>query len=83
MISHSFERAAFEGKLGQVLKPVLSPYGWHLIFVQDHRRKVVKKLDQARDQIKSDLMAKHLRRAKFRLIKQLRSEAKIQLKLTP
>ena len=77
-ISHSFEEAAFKGKVGAVTKPVLSPYGWHLIFVHDHQDRIERSLDSVRDEITDQLLDKGLRRVKSRLIKELRRNAKIE-----
>ena len=30
-----FEKAAFEGKIGEVSEPVKTQFGWHLIMVED------------------------------------------------
>jgi parvulin-like peptidyl-prolyl isomerase len=82
-ISQSFEETAFTGKVDEVLKPVLSPYGWHIIFVHDHQTRVEQPLESVSADIKGLILDKALRRAKSRLIKMLRTDAKIERYLEP
>ena len=82
-ISHSFEEAAFNGKVDEVLRPVLSPYGWHIIFVHDHQKRVEQSLETVSDDIRALILEKALRRTKSRLIKMLRTDAKIERYITP
>lgn len=82
-VSQSFEEASFKGKVGKVMRPVLSPYGWHIIFVQDQQAKIVKPFEEVKREIELELLSQHLRRVKFRLIKQLRDEGKIERFLKP
>jgi peptidyl-prolyl cis-trans isomerase D len=47
----AFEEAAFSAEPGSVLGPVETPYGWHLIFVEDKRPEVKKTFDQVAAQV--------------------------------
>lgn len=78
MISHSFEEAAFDAEVGKVIGPVQSPFGWHLIYVHDHKKTMEQTLDQAREEIIKVLSEKSIRSSKSQLIKKLRSEAQIK-----
>jgi parvulin-like peptidyl-prolyl isomerase len=78
-ISASFEEAAFRGAVGEVIGPVRSPHGWHLLFVRDRKEEVVLSLAEAREEIKKSLLDKSLRRAQIRLVRRLRGQAQIKL----
>ena len=82
-ISHTFEKAAFAGKVDEVSQPILSPHGWHIIFVHDHQKRVEQALNEVHKGIREHMLNKVLLRTKFRLIKMLRSKAKIESYLYP
>ena len=46
-----FEEAAFATPKGQVSEPVKSPFGWHIIFVEDRKDAQEKTLAEVKDQI--------------------------------
>jgi len=50
-----FEKAAFSAKVGELLKPVKSNYGYHIIKVVEHISEKIKTLAEAKSQIINDL----------------------------
>jgi peptidyl-prolyl cis-trans isomerase C len=69
-----FEKAAFEGKKGDLLEPVKSQFGWHIIKVEDKRSQEPPKLEQVKPQIEEYL----IRKAQSDMITALRASAKIE-----
>jgi peptidyl-prolyl cis-trans isomerase C len=69
-----FEKAAFEGKKGDLLDPVKSQFGWHIIKVEDKRSQEPPKLEQVKPQIEEYL----IRKAQSDMITALRASAKIE-----
>ncbi|MFN7613469.1 MAG: peptidylprolyl isomerase [Alphaproteobacteria bacterium] len=55
-----FANAAFSLKKGETSKPVESPFGWHVIKAEDRRPVTIPTLNEARDEIASDLRDKKL-----------------------
>ena len=69
-----FAEAAFAAKAGDVVGPVKSQFGWHVIKVEDRRTKPVPTLDQVKDRIAQGLAGK----AQGEYIKTLREAAKVE-----
>jgi peptidyl-prolyl cis-trans isomerase C len=69
-----FANVAFQMYPGQVSNPVKSPFGWHIIKLEDRRKRPVPEFEQVRDQI----VAFVVRRAQSELVAQLREKAKIE-----
>ena len=71
-----FEKAAFALEIGAYTKePVQSQFGWHVIKVEDKRAQQPPAFDQVKDQIRSVVF----REKYFALVKQLRTEAKVDI----
>ncbi len=77
-ISATFEEAAFKASLGKVTGPVLSPFGWHLIFAHDRKSRRERAFEEVKVEISGQLRDKRLRRAKSTLIKDLRRRGEIK-----
>ena len=74
-----FAEAAFGGKVGDVVGPVKSQFGFHLIKVEDRRNKPVPAFDQVKDRIAAGLAGK----AQGEYIKALREAAKVEKTESP
>jgi parvulin-like peptidyl-prolyl isomerase len=55
-----FEDAAFGLKKGEVSEPVQSDFGWHVIMLEDRRRKQMPTLSQLRPKLRAQLQEKAL-----------------------
>lgn len=69
-----FANAAFKLDKGQLSEPVKSQFGWHIIRVDDKRKKQPPTFDQVKDQIQTFVQ----RRAQAEMITKLRESAKIE-----
>jgi peptidyl-prolyl cis-trans isomerase C len=69
-----FANIAFQMHPGQVSNPVRTPFGWHIIKLEDRRNRPVPEFDKVRPQIETFLV----RRGQTELIGQLREKAKIE-----
>lgn len=69
-----FANAAFALNKGQLSEPVKSQFGWHVIRVDDKRKKQPPAYDQVKDQLESFVQ----RRAQAEMITKLRESAKIE-----
>lgn len=72
-----FQDAAFGAKVGQVVGPVKSPFGYHVIQVEDKKPATKGSLASAHDQIKQQLTAQQQQQQAPIFIQGLRSSAKI------
>ncbi len=69
-----FANIAFQMSPGQVSNPIRTPFGWHIIKLEDRRNRPVPEFDKVRQQIEAFLV----RRGQSELISQLREKAKIE-----
>jgi peptidyl-prolyl cis-trans isomerase C len=69
-----FANIAFQMHPGQVSNPVRTPFGWHIIKLEDRRNRPVPEFEKVRPQIETFLV----RRGQTELITQLRDKAKIE-----
>ncbi|HEX3463017.1 MAG TPA: peptidylprolyl isomerase [Candidatus Elarobacter sp.] len=74
-----FQDAAFGAKVGQIVGPVKSPFGYHIIQVTDKKPPIKATLASTHDQIKQQLTQQQLGQQEPLLIQQLRSTATIQV----
>ena len=69
-----FAEAAFKLDKGQLSDPVKTQFGWHVLKVEDKRRRPVPEFDKVKDQVEQYVV----RKAQADLVTKLRSEAKIE-----
>ena len=74
-----FQDAAFNAKVGQIVGPVKSPFGYHVIQVTDKKPPQKATLASTHDQIKQQLTQQQLGQQEPLLINQLRTSANIQV----
>ncbi|MGO9830003.1 MAG: peptidylprolyl isomerase [Myxococcaceae bacterium] len=58
-----FSQAAFNLKVGEVSEPVRTPFGWHLILVEEKQAAVAKPLADVADEIAAQLLKRERARA--------------------
>jgi len=69
-----FAEAAFKLQKGQISEPVKSQFGWHVIRVEDKRKKPAPEFDAVKPQLEAYVM----RKAQAELVTKLREGAKIE-----
>jgi peptidyl-prolyl cis-trans isomerase C len=69
-----FADAAFKLEKGQLSEPVKSQFGWHIIKVEDKRKKPAPSFDNVKDQVRTFVT----RRAQAEYVAKLRQGAKIE-----
>lgn len=69
-----FAEAAYKLEKGQLSEPIKTQFGWHVIRVEDKRKKQLPEFDKVKDQIETFVQ----RRAQAELIQKLRADAKIE-----
>jgi foldase protein PrsA len=74
-----FQDAAFGAKVGQIVGPVKSPFGYHIIQVTDKKPPTIASLASTHDQIKQTLTQQQMQQAQPLFLQQLRSAAKIEI----
>ena len=76
--SREVEELIFTLKPGELSEPVRSPYGWHLLKVEQRKEEHVKTLAEVREELSEQLRSKQMRRQKALFMQRLKSEAKIE-----
>ncbi len=75
----AFEDAVFASKVGQVIGPIETKFGLHVIQVTGHKDERVKPFEEVRESIQKTLNAMEKSTAKRTLIRKLRSESDVQI----
>ena len=74
-----FQDAAFSAKVGQIVGPVKSPFGYHVIQVTDKKPAQKATFASTHDQIKQTLTQQQLGQQEPLFVQQLRQNAKIEV----
>jgi peptidyl-prolyl cis-trans isomerase C len=69
-----FSEVAFKLDKGQLSEPVKTQFGWHVLKVEDKRKKEAPTFDKVKDQLETYVV----RKAQVDLVTKLRAEAKIE-----
>lgn len=69
-----FEDAAFAAEIGHVVGPVKTQFGYHLIKVEDKKEAEDAKLDDVKEQIKSEIMQKKQQEAYTAKVEELKKK---------
>ena len=70
----AFERAAFTGEIGTVIGPVETPFGYHLILVEDRTEEELQEYADVEAQVEKTLMAQKQRTAYEAKVSELRAK---------
>lgn len=76
-----FERAAFDATPGEVVGPVRTPFGWHLILVEERVAGPARPLEEVEDQVRDQLYEAEVERAFRSYIEDLKKQAHIEIRL--
>jgi parvulin-like peptidyl-prolyl isomerase len=75
------EEAAFAAKKGDVVGPLRSPFGWHLVWIEDTRSSRARPFEQAAPELKERLYREALEKATEQYLAELRRDASVEVKL--
>lgn len=75
-----FEKAAFEGAAGEVIGPVKTQFGYHLILVEDKKEKEVLPLEQVRTQLETTLLQQKKQTVYADTVKELENKYGVERK---
>jgi peptidyl-prolyl cis-trans isomerase C len=74
-----FESAAFAATPGTAIGPVKTPYGFHVIRVEERRAAGIRAFDEVKGQLAGDLRDKVQRQAFEQLVEKLKKDGKVKI----
>lgn len=75
-----FEKAAFEGNVGEVIGPVKTQFGYHLIVVEDKKEKEVLSFEAVKDQLEDKLLQQKKQTVYMDTVKELENKYGVERK---
>lgn len=78
-----FEKALLNLKVGEVSEPVATQFGYHLIKLTDRAPGPVLSFDEAKDQVREQILAEKKRKRFDELVASLRAKAKVRVADVP
>jgi parvulin-like peptidyl-prolyl isomerase len=75
----SFEEAAFGAEPGEIVGPVETQFGLHLIKVEDKKEPSQQKFEDVKEQIKQRLLQQQQQQKAQQIIEELRAESDVQI----
>lgn len=75
-----FERAAFEGKVGDLAGPVKTQFGYHLIWIADRKREEAIDFSQIKGQLAEKLLQQKKQEAYLKTVKDLEAKYGVERK---
>jgi peptidyl-prolyl cis-trans isomerase SurA len=76
-----FERVAFNLQPGKVSDAVRSPFGWHVIKVEERRAMSVRPFEEVKDQLREQIMRQQMERYTEQYVQELRQKAIVEVML--
>ncbi len=73
----AFSKPVFALKKGQYSKPIQTPFGWHIVIVDDRRLAAPPSFEEVQDQLKNMFMEQHVPQ----VLEQERQKAKVEIKI--
>ena len=76
-----FEKAAFEGTAGELLGPVKTQFGYHLIVVDDKKEKETSSYDDIKDQLLEQLLQQKKQKVYMETVKELEAKYGVERRM--
>lgn len=76
----AFESAAFALKVGEVSEPVRSPFGWHVIKVEQRRAAEPPPFDKVKDDLREKITREQMQKQTESYIAELRKQATVEVR---
>jgi parvulin-like peptidyl-prolyl isomerase len=77
----AFEKAAFSARVGDVVGPVKTPFGWHLILVEERVAQKSRPLDVVQEDLRQQLYEAEVERAFRQYLEEIRARTWIDIRL--
>ena len=75
-----FEKAAFEGAVGEVIGPVKTQFGYHLILVEDKKEEQARAFSEVKDQLEASLLQQKKQSVYLQTVKELEAKYGVERK---
>ena len=75
-----FEKAAFEGKVGELVGPVKTQFGYHLIWIADQKKEEAIEFSDIRGQLTAELLQQKKQEVYLKTVKELETKYGVERK---